>query len=109
MYSVIVYFSDTLKKRYKSIQDITQDFQFLENPTKEGFYRDIFDGDLIEIKSFDGQYVVTTHMFINKINFRNLDEIYKSFQLQEKPDKEGFFYDIEGNLIEIVKEDVQGA
>jgi hypothetical protein len=106
MYSVIVYFSETLKKKYKSIQDITQDFQFLENPTKEGFYKDILSDDLIEIENVNGQYVVTSHMFINKINFKNLEDIYQNFQFMKKPVKEGFYREIDGNLIKITKEDI---
>jgi hypothetical protein len=106
MYSVKVYFSQNSEKNYTSIKEITQDFKFLEKPTKEGFYKDILSDDLIEIENVDGKYVVTTHMFINKINFKNLENIYQNFQLKEKPLKEGFYRDIESNLIEITKEDI---
>lgn len=109
MYGVTVYLSEDSEKSYTSIEEITQDFQFLEKPTKEGFYKDIFSDDLIEIENVDGQYIVTIHMFVNKINFKNLEDIYQNFQFIEKPDKEGFYYDIEGNLIEIEKDEVQEA
>lgn len=106
MYTVAFYFSERLKKNYKSIEEIVQDFQFLEKPIKEGFYRDIFTGDLMEIDNFEGKYNVINHMLINKINFKNLEDVYQNFQLKEKPLKEGFYRDMEGNLIEITKEDV---
>ncbi|HHW45257.1 MAG TPA: hypothetical protein GXX25_15895 [Desulfotomaculum sp.] len=109
MYKVITYFSEDIKKKYKSIDEVAQDFQFLEKPTKEGFYRDIFDGDLIEIESFDGKYVVTLHTLMHEVNFNNLEEIYQNFQLQELPNGEGFYRELDNNLIEIVKEEVQEA
>lgn len=109
MYKVITYFSEDIKKKYKSIDEVAQDFQFLEKPTKEGFYKDILSDDLIEIESFDGEYIVTLHTFMHEINFKNLEEIYQNFQLQEKPSEEGFYRELDGNLIEIVKEEVQEA
>ncbi|MBP2070758.1 hypothetical protein [Thermoanaerobacterium butyriciformans] len=106
MYIVRTYLSETLPKQYSKIEEIAQDFQFLEKPTKEGFYRDIFTNDLIEVKK-DKQIKIIHHMFITKINCSSLKAVYQAFQLREKPNKEGFYRDLEDNLIEIIKEEMQ--
>ncbi|WP_434576891.1 hypothetical protein [Thermoanaerobacterium thermosaccharolyticum] len=109
MYIVRTYLSETLPKQYSKIEEIAQDFQFLEKPTKEGFYRDIVTNDLIEIKKDEQIYKIIHHMFINKINCSSLKAVYQTFQLCEKLKKEGFYKDLEDNLIEIRKEEVQEA
>ncbi|WP_192402451.1 hypothetical protein [Thermoanaerobacterium thermosaccharolyticum] len=39
-------------------------------------------------------------------NYKSLEEIAKDVQLLQKPIKEGFYKDVSGNLIEIIKEDI---
>lgn len=109
MYTVTIYFSEQIKKEYENMEEIAKDFQFLEKPIKEGFYRDIVTNDLIEIKKDEQIYKIIHHMFINKINCSSLKAVYQTFQLCEKLKKEGFYKDLEDNLIEIRKEEVQEA
>jgi len=66
MYIVRTYLSEQIKKEYENMEEIAKDFQLLEKPTKESFYRDILNGDLIEIENVDGKYVVTNHMLMDK-------------------------------------------